>query len=587
MKINKNIFWVETFANTLKELGVKFICISPGSRNTPLTVGFVNCAGFKKIVIIDERAAAFTALGIAKESGTPVVLICTSGTATAEYYPAIIEAYQQRIPLIVCTADRPPELQNVGANQAINQRNIYRNQIRYFVDLGVPSTSIDKLNQLKEIAVKAFTTSTMETRGPVHVNFPFRKPFEPNGYTDEIGKDLTNQLFQKIQIQKIPFDPKKLAGSNRFLEVKTRLEECTRGIIVVGPENYNPLFAQKVTELAAKYNLPILADGASQLRFGMHSKENIIVNFDSMLRSKNFMEKFSPDFIIQFGRTVTSKGLEEFLDNSFAARFLVNEFGDWFDPSNKAKFAVKCKAFLFCELLIKSLKIEPDFNSERKNFLENLSKFDLKVEAMKTKLIYKSNFPTESKIYFETIEAIPNNSNLFISNSLPIRDFDNFAQVTKKNIRIYNNRGASGIDGIISTAAGIEFASHQQTYMLIGDLAFYYDLSSLLNLVKLKSKMKIILINNNGGGIFQLLPISKHKKYFEEYFKTPHDLDFEAIVKAFKLKYSLAKNWNNYKQLLTEKTLIPHIIELKTSSEDSVNVRKDFWSQVDKYFSKH
>lgn len=587
MRINKNIFWVETFANTLQQLGVKYVCISPGSRNTPLTIGFVNCKGLKKIAIIDERAAGFTALGLAKESGTPVVLICTSGTATAEFYPAVIEAYQQRIPLIVCTADRPPELQNVGANQSINQKNIYRNQIRYFMDVGIPSILTDKLKQLREIAAKAFNFAMHDARGPVHINFPFRKPFEPNAITDEINSDFRNHISEKITLPHAPFDSKKLVSSNKFFEVKIRLEECTRGLIIVGPENYNPLFAKRVTEVSAKFNLPILADGASQLRFGVHTKKNIIVNFDSMLRSKKFADKFTPDFILQFGRTVTSKGLEEFLDTSFAARFLVNEFGDWFDPSNKAKFSVKCKAYLFCELLTKHLKVETDVNRERKNFLDTITKVDAKIESIKSKLIYKSNSINETKIPFEIVNEIPNGVNLFISNSLPVRDFDNFVQVTKKNIRIYNNRGASGIDGIISTAAGIEAASKQKTYLMTGDLAFYYDLNSLLNLQKLKSKMKIILINNNGGGIFQLLPISEHKKYFEEFFKTPHNLNFEALVNAFGLRYDLAKNWKHFASLLRIKTLEPHIIELKTSSEESVKTRRDYWSAVDKSLSKH
>lgn len=586
MKINKNIFWSETFAIKLQSLGVKYVCISPGSRNTPLTIGFVNCKDLKKIAIIDERAAAFTALGIAKASNTPVVLVSTSGTATAEYYPAIIEAYQQRIPLIVCTADRPPEMQNVGANQTINQKNLYRNHIRYFIDVGIPSVSFDKLKQLNEVAQKAFSTALIEARGPVHLNFPFRKPFEPDAITDEVASDFRTQLFEKPTTKELPFDSKKLVASNKFFEVKIRMEECTRGIIIVGPENYNPLFAKKVTELSAKFNLPILADGASQLRFSSHSKKNIVTNFDSILRSKKFRERFSPDFILQFGRTVTSKGLEEFLDGSFAARFLVNEFGDWFDPSNKAKFSVKCKPYLFCELLFKNLKMEPDFNEERKTFLSALTKFDTRVEALKSKMIYKSSFPHEAKIFYEAINAIPNNSNIFLSNSLPIRDFDNYAPLTKKNIRIYNNRGASGIDGIISTAAGIEQVTRQQTFIFVGDLAFYYDLSAMLNLVKFKSKVKIILINNNGGGIFHLLPIKKHKKYFEEFFVTPHNLNFEAIVKAFGLQYDLAKNWNHFASLLSTKAQLPQVIELKTSAEESVRLRESFWTEVDKLAAK-
>src|SRR3990172_10582258 len=189
-KINRNYFWAETFIKELSSIGVKYACISPGSRNTALTLAVANNKKIKSFVHIDERCSAFFALGIAKASGTPVILLCTSGTATAELYPAIIEAYQQRIPLIICTADRPPELLNTGANQTINQWNLYRNHIRWFKNIGLPDTSVNRITALKKTAVKAFEVSLKEKKGPVHLNFPFRKPLEPTSFTDEIDAEL-------------------------------------------------------------------------------------------------------------------------------------------------------------------------------------------------------------------------------------------------------------------------------------------------------------------------------------------------------------------------------------------------------------
>ncbi|OGV05753.1 MAG: 2-succinyl-5-enolpyruvyl-6-hydroxy-3-cyclohexene-1-carboxylic-acid synthase, partial [Ignavibacteria bacterium RIFOXYB2_FULL_36_7] len=189
-KINRNYFWAETFIKELSSIGVKYACISPGSRNTALTLAVANNKKIKSFVHIDERCSAFFALGIAKASGTPVILLCTSGTATAELYPAIIEAYQQRVPLIICTADRPPELLNTGANQTINQNNLYKNHIRWFFDAGLPEPIQRRIRHIKAIAKRAVYESLVRSKGPVHLNFPFRKPFEPDEFTDEVDSEV-------------------------------------------------------------------------------------------------------------------------------------------------------------------------------------------------------------------------------------------------------------------------------------------------------------------------------------------------------------------------------------------------------------
>ncbi len=190
IKVNRNILWAEAFVNELSSLGVKYASLSPGSRNTPLTLAFANNKKIKSYLHIDERSSGFFALGMAKSSGTPVAVVCTSGTATAELYPAIVEAYQQRVPLIICTADRPPELRDLGANQTINQTDMYKNHIRWFADPGLPVISDSRILRLKSIARNAVFISTVGSRGPVHINFPFKKPFEPKSYTDQISKEL-------------------------------------------------------------------------------------------------------------------------------------------------------------------------------------------------------------------------------------------------------------------------------------------------------------------------------------------------------------------------------------------------------------
>src|ERR1035437_2547756 len=236
MKINKNIAWAETFVKELFAGGVKYVCISPGSRNTPLTWAFAHNRNIKKYVNIDERSSAFFALGLANRTGSPVALVCTSGTAAVEFYPAIVEAFQQRIPLFICTADRPSELRHTGTNQTINQDNLYKNHIRFFTDVGLPDMSIKKITSLKKTAVNAIEICCYKNKGPVHLNFPFRKPFEPDNYTDEISNKTNSLLVKSIYKSYAHNAEIKLSGEKWFLNIVEKLKHNQRGIISVGPE---------------------------------------------------------------------------------------------------------------------------------------------------------------------------------------------------------------------------------------------------------------------------------------------------------------------------------------------------------------
>ena len=359
IKINRNVFWTETFVKELSLRGVKYASISPGSRNTPLTIAFAKNKKIKTFIHIDERSSGYFALGLAKASGTPVAVVCTSGTATAELYPAIIEAYQQRVPLIICTADRPPELLDMGANQTINQQNIYKNHIRYFADVGLPSPAVKKIQQLKKTADKALFESTIKSKGPVHLNFPFRKPFEPKTFTDEIDSKIlsfTNEKLKSNKDNSYLLD-KNISKLSWFKTITRQIKNSKKGLIIVGPENYSPKFLKNCQSLSQKLGYPVLADGTSQLRFGRHPKDNIITVYDAFLRSNNFVKNHQPDIIIQFGRTITSKGLDTFLEKCNAPRFMINEYGDWFDPSDQPIGSYACKPYLFCEKMLEQIKL--------------------------------------------------------------------------------------------------------------------------------------------------------------------------------------------------------------------------------------
>ncbi len=583
-KINRNILWTETFVNELVSAEIKYACISPGSRNTPLTLAFANNKSIKSYVLIDERSCAFFALGLAKSSNSPVALICTSGTATAEFYPAIIEAYQQKVPLIVCTADRPPELLGVGANQTINQNNLYKNHIRWFVDLGLPQPTLRKLNHIKYTAKRAVYESFIKHKGPVHLNFPFRKPFEPEFHTDEIKKDIID--FAKKNDRKISFkirETKNIKNERWFNKIAEQLIKIKKGLIIAGPENYNPDFSKDVVKLAHHLNYPIFADGCSNIRFGKHNKELIISNFDSFLRAESFVKKIKPDFILHFGRTITSKALETFLENCNAPRYLINDYGDWFDPSNKSLAAINCKPFLFCNKMDEFL-IKSNFKRKQNEWLSLLLNTDKITEKIKMQIIDKSAALNEPGIISEVLDLIPDNSQVMLSNSMPVRDFDYFASNSGKRLTIFNNRGASGIDGITSTTLGIKSGNKKLTVLITGDLAFYYDINGLLAAFKYRLPLIIILLNNNGGGIFEILPISNYGKVFKDYFITPHNLDFSHFVKAYNGNYKKVKNWIEFRTIFKnsfkEKNFT--VIEIQTDSVKSLALRKKFWKEVSK-----
>lgn len=587
-KINRNYFWAETFIKELNSIGVKYACISPGSRNTPLTLAIANNKKLKSFVYIDERCSAFFALGIAKATNSPVILQSTSGTATAELYPAIIEAYQQRVPLIVCTADRPAELLNTGANQTINQNNLYKNHIRWFFDVGLPEPIPRRIRHIKAIAKRAVYESMVRSKGPVHLNFPFRKPFEPDTFTDEVSSEVieTAKLVLPDKKDLYKENGKSIVSEKWFKEIAQHLTKFKKGLIIAGPENYNELFHFNCQKLASILGYPILADGASQLRFGKHNKENILSSFEGFLRSELFSRKYKPEIILQFGRTITSKALGLFFEKCSAIRFMVNEYGDWFDPANRANASFACKPYLFCEKMIEHLQSRKVKRSQ--SWLKATKELDEKSLKVKNEIISKSDFPNECRIIEELVNLLPEKSQLMISNSMPIRDFDYFAPVTKKIINIFNNRGASGIDGITATALGLAVLEKRSTVLLTGDSAFYYDLNALLAARKYKIPLIIILINNNGGGIFEVLPVSKYGKIYKEYFVAPHDLDFSPFVKAFGGNYSLIKSWRDFRDefgnALKKKEF--SVLEIRTDAAASLKLRQAYWKEVNKALNK-
>jgi len=573
IKINRNILWTTLLTDLFVNAGIKYACISPGSRSTPLTFAITSENKIKSFPIVDERASAFFALGIAKSSNSPVVIITTSGTATAELYPAIIEAYQNRVPLIVCTADRPSYLRNTGTNQTINQKNIYKNHIRYFAELPLPSIDKKNIHTLLSRTSEAVLTATFINKGPVHLNFQFEKPFEPDSTTDFIDDSLityANELSEKL------LSRTKVEGNN--FDKDFRLNSID--LITIGAGKFNSDFIKLLDEFSKKYNIPMFADANSGLRFLKKKLSNLISNYEALVRSENLAVKFKPKSVIHFGRNLTSQSLEEFIIKSKAKRFVVNEFGDRFDTTKRAKL-IKSEPEKFILQILQS-----NLNNASLEILDYLKSVDMKIDDTKNKIFRKSL--NEVNIILELLDKIPVRSNLFIGNSLPVRDLDFFSSAIEKEINIFQNRGASGIDGIISSSLGIAVESKQPTYLAIGDLSFYYDLNSLLVAKQFDIPLKIILINNNGGAIFNYLPIARQKEIFNKYFLTPLNFNVKKLSESFGINYKLVKSLYEFKKSLSDanKTNSCLILELRTDSLFTKSLKEKFWNSTNKILSR-
>lgn len=577
IKVNKNFIWAEKFVNQLAESGLKHVCISPGSRSTPLTLAFANNKKINKHVFIDERQSGFFALGLAKQTGLPVAIVTTSGTAAVELHPAVVEAYQNRAPLIVCTADRPEYLRNTGANQTINQDNLYKNHIRFFYDAGLPNLGKKSIEKLVRKTTEAFQIAWIADRGPVHINFPFEKPLEPHLHSDELTETKLNEIDEIFAAQMF-YGSRFLFKEKELNEVYKAIKLSSNGLIIVGPANFNKPLKNKIKLLSGLTGFPILADGASNFRTGVKQDDLVITNYDAFLRSKVFIKNVQPDLILQFGRTPTSASLENYLSKIKTTRFIINEFGDCYDPSRRATKVINADVNSFIDELIK--KVGTSWKKKISNWVNILLKLDDLCEWLKVEYINNSHLIDEPNIISHISRNIPDKSVLFVSNSTPIRDLDFFLQKTNKNFTVHQNRGASGIDGIISTALGIAEATKERTFLLTGDLAFYYDLTAL-HIAKAKNiNLTIILINNDGGGLFNSLPITVQKDELKKYFLTSTKMNFEKIVKAMTIDYKAVKTSTQLNLALNRRSDIPLVIEVKTNAQKSLKKRRDYWHNL-------
>jgi len=450
-------------------------------------------------VHVDERSASFFALGIAKATSRPVALLCTSGTAAANYYPAIIEASISRVPLIVLTADRPHELRDVGAPQAIDQIHLYGKNVKWFVEMAPPEKTDEMIRYSRTVCARAAATASSYPAGPVHLNFPFREPLIPK--MDEGLFEVTERSGGYVDIHTGHLS----LSDEVFEKISEDFSSYRKGIIVCGQIDSSE-FAEEVIALADQLKFPIVADPLSQLRSGEHDSSYIIDAYDAFLRNEDAKEALKPDLIIRFGAMPISKALTIFIkENRNTREVVIDGAAGWREPSMAASDMLYCDETVFCKKMRNSIRSANDSAYLEKWCAANrIAKEQLSAVSEMEEL-------SEGKLFHQLAEMLPEGSTLFVGNSMPIRDLDSFFFFNEKNIKVMANRGANGIDGIVSTALGVASVS-QPCYLVLGDLTFYHDLNGLMAAKMYNLNINILLINNNGGGIFSFLP---HYKVFQ------------------------------------------------------------------------
>lgn len=568
--------YTAAFVAELVHSGITEVVVSPGSRSTPMAMVMAEHPGLNIHIHVDERSAAFFALGMAKASGEPVAILCTSGTAAANYFPAVAEANLSRIPLIVITADRPHELRDVGAPQAIDQIHLYGHHVKWFAEMALPENSTEMLRYVRSVCGRAAAVAIKAPAGPVHLNFPFREPLIPKLNNENLFH-LKERQGKYVKV----YNGDLTIGRDEIKEIAAAIKGKQNGVIVCGQIDDKD-FAPAVTQLASILNFPILADPLSQLRSGNHSHECVIDAYDTFLRNEDAKEFLAPELVIRFGAMPVSKALTIFLkENQQAIQVVVDGGGGWRDPAAMATDMIYCHEATFCKELCAELTLNPN-----RGFLDKWLKVNhIAKENMVS--IKDSQELSESRLFYQLAEMLPEGANLFVGNSMPIRDLDSFFHNNNKSIRILANRGANGIDGTISTALGAAAVTKKPSYLVLGDLTFFHDLNGLLAAKLYNINMTIIVINNNGGGIFSFLPQAEHPKHFELLFGTPLALDYELVVRMYNGHFSRAQDWDDVKMLM-ESAKASHglnVIEVVTKREQNTKEHREMWKLVSQEIS--
>jgi 2-succinyl-5-enolpyruvyl-6-hydroxy-3-cyclohexene-1-carboxylate synthase len=590
MAENATYTYIGAFVDELVRSGVRHLCLCPGSRSTPLAISAARHPGLKVWVLIDERSAAFFALGLGKALRTPAAVLSTSGTAAANFLPAVVEARYGRVPLIVLTADRPHELRDSGAPQTIDQVRLYGTHAKWFVDVGLPEATTGQLRYIRTLAAQAWATARDVPAGPVHLNFPMREPLVPVAAPDELPP-AENRAASAWEGRGASRPYAAAHGSllappaDLVSGLAREFSGQQRGLIVCGPGD-DPALPAAVGRLAAALGYPVLADPLSQVRCGPHDRRYVIDCYDPLLRIDELAASLAPDVILRLGGVPASKPLNQYLAlHAGAHHIAVDPGGGWLDPARLASTFIRADPALLCDAVAKTLdgKAPPAIA-----WAALWRRLASNARTAIQERLHQTHEPFEGRVFAELSEILPDGSSVYVGNSMPVRDLDSFFAGSGRAIRFLGNRGASGIDGLVSSALGAAAAGIGPLVLVLGDLAFYHDMNGLLAAKLHALKATIVLVNNDGGGIFSFLAQADYPEHFETLFGTPHGLEFRHAAQMYGAAYAHAATWEAFRAHMQESLAAADpqrggvsIVEVRTNRDRNVALHKEIWTAVE------
>ncbi len=563
---------LRAFVDELVRCGLRDACTSPGSRSTPLVLTLAREPRLRATSHLDERCAAFFALGLAKATGVPAALACTSGTAAANYAPAVIEAHEARVPLLVLTADRPPELRDVGAGQTIDQVKLFGSAAKWYFEVDDHPASAARVRWLRQLACRAFWTAVEGRPGPVHLNFSLREPLVPDG-SDGVpdveiapGREGGRPWVTRPRIRTEAADPLLDALAD---ELRAR----PRAVVVAGRAERDPRLGESLAAFAERAGFPLLAEPLSGARRGPAA----IAHYDALLRDGGWAAAHAPDLVLRVGDLPTSKPLRTWLAGLDALQVSLDPEAAWQDPAGVVGTIIAADPRATLDALAGKLPKRRKDTS----WLDDWHAADRAAARAIAEVVGPAGL-NEPRVAAELGTLLPPEATLVVASSMPVRDVETFFPARETPFRVLSNRGANGIDGTVSTAFGVAAAGRGPVVLLIGDVALAHDVGGLLAASRLGLKLVIVLIDNDGGGIFHFLPAAREGAEFVEHIATPHGLDFAHAAALYGCGWERAADVENFRAALAaalaaERTTI---ICVRTDREENVDLHRRVWESV-------
>jgi 2-succinyl-5-enolpyruvyl-6-hydroxy-3-cyclohexene-1-carboxylate synthase len=589
---NRNLALATALVDELARAGVRHFCVCPGSRSTPLAAALVALRradpGVRLWSQIDERSAGFFALGLAKATRAPAAVVCTSGTAAANLLPAVVEANLTAVPLVLLTADRPPELRDWGAAQTIDQVRLFGVHARWFAELPTPEPTPSALRHTRALGARAAAIAAGRPAGPVHLNVPFREPLEPEPVAADRCAELAadpaaatgrgSSAWSRISWP--PARPDALV----LQWLAARIATTPNGVIAAGPLAASDGLGAAALRLARAAGWPLLAEPTSQLRCGAHAVGPPLVSaYDLFLRNEALAAELAPAVVLRLGAPLTSKPFAAWLARHGAAElWLVDPDERHADPTHRAAEVLRFDPEALCSGLADEL--ERSGCRAPVPWLARFAESDARARASLQRLLAADDRLLGVRAVAELAEALPAGTTLFVSNSLPVRDVDAAFPPSRRPLRVLANRGANGIDGIVSTALGAAAAGAGPLVLLTGDLALLHDLGGLAAAKRHGLAATIVVLHNDGGGIFSGLPVARHRDAvdFEALFSTPHGVDFAHAAALFGAQHVRAATVETFRLALKQAIGGPglHLVEVPFDRERDVAVRRELFARA-------